>query len=144
MVGDLKYTECASLDEFLDEMLGEKKVEEVIIDLSDADWLDSTNLGLLAKISRYSIKNHNKKPVLFSINDDLNQLLDNMGFNNFFNLINKLDEQKYQLQEMEAVQKSRQSMKKIMLEAHESLIELSDENKEKFKNVVEVLRSSLS
>ena len=66
MVGDMKYTECAVLDDFLDEMLEEKTCNEVIIDLSDADWLDSTNLGLLAKISRYSLKNNKKKPLLFS------------------------------------------------------------------------------
>ena len=144
MVGDMKYTECAALDDFLDEMLEEKTCNEVIIDLSDADWLDSTNLGLLAKISRYSLKNHNKKPLLFSIKSDLNQLLDNMGFNNFFQIIDKLEEKNYELHEMEAIHKSRQSMKKIMLDAHESLIELSDENKEKFKNVIEILRSSLS
>ena len=144
MVGDMKYTECAALDELLDDIFKDNVCKEMIIDLSDTDWLDSTNLGLLAKISRYSLKNHQAKPLLFSQKEDINQLLDNMGFGNFFQIIDKIDESQLQLQELNEVHKCRQSMKKIMLDAHENLIEMNSENKEKFKNVIDVLRSSLS
>ena len=143
MVGDMKYTECVSLDDFLDKMLKEKVFKDVIIDLSDASWLDSTNLGLLAKISRYTLSNYDKKPILYSTDEDINQLLDNMGFNNFFNIINKLEKKNLDYNELESLKACRQGMKKIILEAHENLIELSDENKKRFKNIVNVLRSGL-
>ncbi len=143
MVGDMKYTECATFDEFLENHFAAGGCPKIILDLSDTIWMDSTVLGLIAKISRHTIAKYNTKPLIYSTNEDLNLLLKNMGFDNYFHVVERPEHITDDLKELEIVTKSSLEMKKIMLEAHESLIELSEDNKKKFSNVVAILKSSL-
>ena len=143
MVGDMKYTHSGVLDDFLENLMKNESCSGVVIDLSDTEWIDSTNLGLIAKFARLTHKKSLEKPILFSTNQNLNTLLTNMGFNSYFHLIDHLDENQLELEEMQQMKQSSQEMKKIMLEAHEHLIEMSPENEKKFKNVVNILKNSI-
>lgn len=53
MVGNLKYTGSSGFDMFLDDFLSQE-YRDVVVDLSDAVFIDSTNLGLLARIAERS------------------------------------------------------------------------------------------
>ncbi|MBR5928239.1 MAG: anti-sigma factor antagonist, partial [Spirochaetia bacterium] len=52
LTGVLKYTTCGHFDAFLDDFIAHASdVESITIDLTEAEFLDSTNLGFLAKIA---------------------------------------------------------------------------------------------
>ena len=49
--GDVRVTLCGSFDHYLDVMLQDPGFVSVLVDLSDAIAIDSTSLGVLAKLS---------------------------------------------------------------------------------------------
>ena len=51
LVGDVRLTLCISFDEFIKNMFEQHNLRSVIFDLRDAEGIDSTTLGLMAKIS---------------------------------------------------------------------------------------------
>ena len=63
LVGDVRLTLCTTLDEFFDEMLSVEGFASVVVDLSDALNVDSTTLGLLAKLA-IKAKERDRKSVV--------------------------------------------------------------------------------
>jgi len=51
MEGDVRLTLCLSFDDFIEKMFDAPDFCSVVFDLSDAQAIDSTTLGLMAKIS---------------------------------------------------------------------------------------------
>ena len=88
--GRLKYSVSSGFEKFLSKLFEEKKRKDILIDLSTVVAIDSTNLGLLAKIAIYSIENFNKKISIISTNDDVNIQLRNMGFDEYFILLHNI------------------------------------------------------
>ena len=82
--GRLIYSISSGFEKFLNKLFEEKKKKDILIDLSTVEAIDSTNLGLLAKIAIYSIENFSKKISIISTNDDVNIQLRNMGFDDYF------------------------------------------------------------
>lgn len=51
MVGDVRMTLCNTIDYCLQKMFDDSKFQTVIVDLTETEGIDSTSLGLLAKLS---------------------------------------------------------------------------------------------
>ena len=49
--GYLTYTQCGPLSSFLDEICDKDNYQNVLVDLRDAQLIDSTNIGLLARLA---------------------------------------------------------------------------------------------
>ena len=48
--GDVRLTLCTAVDGFLEKMFHDQQFKSVLVDLSRTDSIDSTSLGLLAKL----------------------------------------------------------------------------------------------
>lgn len=140
-VGDVRLTLCSSLDRFLERMLESDSFKTVMIDLSKTDGIDSTSLGLLAKIS---VKLKNRKllrPTIVSTQADISRILLSMGFDKVFTLIRETVEDSSQLRELAALQESEECVKDRVVEAHRVLMSLNDKNNETFRDLVRSLES---
>ena len=51
-IGDIRYTLSPSIDRFLKEIFSGSPPAGFVIDLTETDSIDSTNLGLLARIAK--------------------------------------------------------------------------------------------
>ena len=51
LLGDVRLNLCSTLERYLDDILARPDFDNVIVDLSAADGVDSTTLGQIAKIS---------------------------------------------------------------------------------------------
>ena len=60
--GDVRLNLCSALESYLDNMFLDNDFEAVFVDLTDAEGVDSTTLGLLAKISIVSQANFGFMP----------------------------------------------------------------------------------
>ena len=58
MIGDVRLTLCISFDKFIEEMYQAENFRTVLFDLSEAEAIDSTTLGLMAKISILGHEQH--------------------------------------------------------------------------------------
>lgn len=139
MVGDVRLTLCISFDQFIDTMFSRADFCDVMFDLSDAEAIDSTTLGLMAKIALQGREEKGITPVIFSNNESINRLLQTMGFQEIFTIVSDLDApvQPEQALAMDATEE--QQVKEKVIEAHKILMGLNRDNRETFRNLVKML-----
>ncbi|WP_207062766.1 STAS domain-containing protein [Motiliproteus sp. SC1-56] len=140
-VGDVRLTLCSTLDQFLEQMLHNEGFKTVIIDLTETEGIDSTSLGLLAKISVKMKQQHQLRPTIVSTNDDISRILLSMGFDKVFILIKEAVQQETQLKELSVMQASEEQVRSKVLDAHRTLMELNEHNRESFRDLVRSLES---
>ena len=142
LLGDIRYTISASFQTFLDSLFHDHEVTNIILDLSETHNIDSTNLGLLAKVANHSRQHLHHKSVIVSDNDDVNQVLHSVGFDRVFLLTPQLDIPAGQLRELQLEAVSREELNRVLVDAHRTLMGVNENNKLMFRDVLEALEAS--
>jgi anti-anti-sigma factor len=137
--GDVRLSLCSTLDQYIDRMFADKQFKTVIIDLTETQCIDSTSLGLLAKISILYKERFNTVPTITSTNDDINRILSSMGFDQVFYIVKQLVSKVEHLDELPAETVSEVDMRDTVLEAHKLLMSLNDSNRAAFQDLVNSL-----
>lgn len=141
MVGDVRLTLCISFDQFIDAMFKSENFTSVLFDLSDAEAIDSTTLGLMAKISILGQDRRGVMPVILASNPSIQRILQTMGFGDIFTIIDKLDAPVLAQQPLNCINCDEQEVKEKVLEAHKILMGLNANNADTFRNLVNMLES---
>ena len=140
LIGEVRLTLCSSLETFLTMMFSEPGFKSVIVDLSEAVTIDSTSLGMLAKLSIQSRKSFNQTPVLISPQPDITRILMSMGFERIFVIVQETDIHPEQyINELECEADCEQSTRARVLDAHRILMSLNEDNRTAFNDLVKQL-----
>lgn len=142
MTGDVRLTLCISFDQFIDSMLAAPDFSSVLFDLSEAEAVDSTTLGLMAKISLLAQEKRDIVPVILATNASIKRILDTMGFADIFKIVSRLDVDMEPEKPLSTIECGEQEVKEKVLEAHKILMGLNEKNRETFKNLVNMLENS--
>lgn len=143
MEGDVRLTLSLSFDDFINRMFADKAFCSVIFDLTEAQAIDSTTLGLMAKISLMGRALDFMDPIVIAVNSGIRRLLTSMGFQEIFQIVESADLASQSFKELPC-DESRLDEKKIkakVLEAHKTLIEMNAQNRETFKELMQSLES---
>lgn len=138
-IGDIRYTMCCAFDKLLDVQLNRGDLEQFYIDLRQATAVDSTTLGLMARIANTLAENGRPKPIVLSVNPDINELLDSLGFDEVFDIRADAPGCPPAKRQLAVADAAKQQMSKVVLNAHLSLSDLNENNREQFRGVVEAL-----
>lgn len=138
MVGDVRLTLCVSFDKFITSLFKEKTFQPVVFDLTEAEAIDSTTLGLMAKVALFSREHSNTMPVVFSTNPSIDRLLETMGLEDIMEIIHEHPHDEPASQSLSA-ELDEESARERVLEAHHILMKLSRSNREIFRDVVRTL-----
>ncbi len=138
-LGDVRLTLCPALDQYLDNMFNSRYFKTILIDLTEAEGIDSTTLGMLAKMSIRMKKKMGFVPTLVSINDNITRVLLSMGFDKMFVFVNHLADHAEPMDELSQGQFSELTVQEKVLEAHRTLMSMNQKNHQEFKNLVDVL-----
>ena len=141
MIGDVRLTLSLSFDEFIDQMLASEDFSSVIFDLTDAQAIDSTTLGLMAKISLKGRALHYMDPIVISSNPGIIRLLDSMGFSEILQIVESADigHDDFQVLHSHDLAIDEDLVRQKVLEAHRSLVELNADNNDVFKELIRSL-----
>ena len=139
MVGDVRVTLCNTIDDYLAEMFADENFDSVLVDLCEAEGIDSTTLGLLAKLALRAREQFGFKPVIYSCNPGINRLLNSMAFGRIFEIREEVCDDDAAISEVPAVSGDQQAVKDKVIEAHRILMDLSEENRERFRDLMAVL-----
>ena len=144
--GDIRYTMSCSLDQFLERLFEEDDFDEIAIDLTGVTGIDSTNLGLLAKVANQMRRRSPARPSLHSTNPDVNQVLLSMGLEDVFELCFDTDCRHCpKTTRLLAIgEPGKEEMARTMLDAHCVLSDLNEDNRREFRQVVGILRRRAS
>ena len=137
-VGDVRLSLCTTLDQLIGDVFSEGYPGMLEIDLTQAINIDSTCLGLLAKLAmQYEVETQSQ-PQLCCPHTHLIDLLESLGLENLFKLVEEtqtLDAEPVPLRPCDAV-----SAQPLVLEAHERLAQLNTDNQAQFQGLIDSLK----
>ena len=111
----------------------------IVIDLTETNSIDSTTLGLLAKLSILSRQKIGLLPTVVTTHDDITRLLQSMGFDQVFNIVESPLPCSECLADLPSQDQSEGVVKAKVLEAHQILMSLNESNREAFHDLVSAL-----
>jgi anti-anti-sigma factor len=146
--GRVNYVLAPAIKQFADDLVNQGDVRGWVFDLTHAELLDSTNLGLLARLAVRSGAADPARSVIVSPSADLNSVLRSMSFDQLFDIVTVAppDESVRTAggEDIAGPSASRRELGETMLEAHRALMALSDSGRLEFEQVVAALEAELS
>ena len=143
--GQVRYMTARAVRSFFDGLLTKESNDAIVIDLRELDFIDSTGMGLLARIGRTTLK-HGRRSVIVCSTQDVLTCLRSAAFDTLFIIVEQWPfEQEARLSEvpLESRELMPDVMGRVMLEAHRDLAALSEENQVAYAEVVATLEAEL-
>ena len=141
--GDVRMVLCTSLSDYIDSIFQRGDAKEVLVDLLDACGVDSTTLGLLAKLAIHCNRQFGLRPKLFCNNDGINHTLNGMGLDEVFDLFEGPVGEEFNWSELQCGDLDEEACRQRVLEAHRQLIELNPVNRDDFIDLIRSLEDSV-
>lgn len=138
-IGVIRYSQCAGLESHIEHLFSNIDFSEIIIDLEQTEMLDSTALGLLAKISIEYKKVSEQKIIIFMKQGELAHILKRVCFDQVFNIVNRSSQTDSSYKELPPLAQSEQEVLNSVIKAHKSLAEISPDNEHYFTDITKAL-----
>lgn len=138
--GTVRYSHCGGLESHIDTLFKSEVPTRIVIDLEEADILDSTALGLLARIAIELKKFSSLKAVIFLRTGELSNILKRVCFDQVFDMV--LDgncSQRGNLQELVNQPEGEDEVLQRVIEAHKNLAKLNKENEHLYNDITNAL-----
>lgn len=142
IIGNATMKNSKTLEDYFKNILQDEK-KEVILDFSECNYIDSTTLGVIARMSLEVGKKWNTKLYEVNVSNMIRSTLNSTGIYDLMGHSKKegedisfsgLKNRNFLTDEEKA---------KHILEAHRTLVELSKENEAVFSNVVRLLEKNI-
>ena len=141
-IGDIRYTLSPSIDRFLEEIFASSKPAGFVIDLTETDSIDSTNLGLLTRLATRMQRLDAQQVTIVSNRADINSVLNSMALDEVFDIVEDTCLETDATQEVPQEDADRETLAHTLIEAHRALMVLNERNREMFRDVVASLEKN--
>ncbi len=145
--GPVRYTAAQALRAFVDGPLAHADVDTVVVDLRRATFIDSTGMGLVARVGKSTLERHGRRAVLVCQDNDVAVALRAATFDLLCAMV---EEPPYDaqpaLEEVSLPQADAaegQALGRVILEAHRDLSVLSEHNRDEYARVIAALEAEL-
>lgn len=135
-VGDVRLTLCASIEDYVQSMLDDPEFRSVWVDLCDAQGIDSTTLGQLAKLALAVQDRFDFRPALYCCDAGINRLLSSMGLDKLFEMHEQTCCPSEGDEPIPMVPGTEESVRERVIESHRILMDMSSDNRERFSELV--------
>ena len=152
--GAVNYILAPGIQRFVDHLIDDGSILGMVFDLTCAQSLDSTNLGLMARVNERLLNVGVANSVIISGNEDIDVVLRSMGFDRTFDMVPSGESKVGALpvsvapdvgaEPIDSDSPSANDLRQTMLEAHRALIRLSDAGRLAFEPVVQCLERDLT
>jgi anti-sigma B factor antagonist len=137
---------AAPLKQFIAEVALHRPISTVVIDLKECIGMDSTFMGVLAGLSG-RLKKTGQTLELINLSTKKAELLKTLGVDQVLSFYKDAHGHPLQAQETESIptdQASKKEMAETALQAHENLVQISEENLPRFKRVIDFLKEDVN
>ena len=80
LVGEVRLNLCSTIDSSIESITMDPNFATIVVDLSETTLIDSTTLGLLAKLAILAKQKNHFMPSIISTNPDITRIITTMGF----------------------------------------------------------------
>jgi len=142
LVGEVRLNACSTIDVAIDTISENLNFRSLIVDLTETIHLDSTTLGMLAKLAVKAKEKSHFLPSIVSTNPDVTRVIESMGFDSVFLITREPNENESVLLEMPQSPLQEEEMRQTVLKAHNVLMEINHSNCKKFRDLVDALEGN--
>jgi anti-anti-sigma factor len=143
-IGDIRYTLSPSIDRYLDEIFARSEPTGFVIDLTETDSIDSTNLGLLARLATRMQRPGAGRVTVVSSRPDINAVLNSMALDEVFDIVEDTCLETDATRQVPQESTDRETLARTLIDAHRALMDLNEHNREMFSDVVTTLEKNAS
>jgi anti-anti-sigma factor len=143
LIGRMRHPAGIELNRLFKILKKRADILHILVDLTEATYIDSTNLGTLARIAQYLTQRGEGRMTLLSSHRDINLFLDSMNFEKIAFIIRHPVHITDTVTELPDISVNQQEQIKIMLAAHKALVKLDDSNEPVYRNVIDSLEDEL-
>ena len=140
-IGDVRVLMSSALDNYFNSLYNRAILDRMMVDMTETQGIDSTALGLLAKMSIQLRNRFNVRPTIISTNPDITRILKSMSIDLICEIIETVDNQETCFDELNPLQETEDSVRQKVIEAHQTLMSLSENNRAEFQDLVSALKS---
>ena len=140
-VGEVRLNSCSTIDTAIENIASSPNFCSLVVDLTETLLIDSTTLGLLAKLAVKAKQSSPALPSIISTNPDITRILISMGFDTVFLIVEEPLEDEHDLVELLPTALDEDTMRRNVLNAHKVLMDLNENNREKFRDLVTALEA---
>ena len=141
-VGDVRFPLAPSVSDFVGSLLDRDPSDELVFDFSEAEAIDSTNLGAIARIADRLSLSTGKRAAIISPRPEISQVLFSMAFDEVFDICTEAAPTSGG-EPIPDVKASKDASLQTILLAHQRLMQMSESNREQFREVVELMECQL-
>jgi len=142
-VGDVRHPLAPSVSGFVDWLLERAPGDAWVLDLSEAEAIDSTNLGEMARIADRLSAQSGKRVAIVSPKAEINQILFSMAFDEVFDICTEAT-MTGGGEPIPDVGASEAISLRVILSAHRRLMKMSESNRKQFSEVVELMEREIA
>ncbi|WP_298065077.1 anti-anti-sigma factor GigB [uncultured Acinetobacter sp.] len=140
LIGEVRAHSCISLDKLLNKIEQQQNVVGAIVDLTETTFIDSTVLGVLAKLGLKLKQVHQIQAFMLSTNPDITTLANSMGLGQVFVILNYCGDPSVCTLELTEEHVTHSAMLNTVLDAHKTLMRLNENNQNMFEPLVKQLQ----
>ncbi len=140
LVGEVRAHSCISLDKLLNKIEHQDGVVGAIVDLTQTSFIDSTVLGILAKLGLKLKQAHQIQAVMLSTNSDITTLANSMGLGQVFVILDYCGDPNVCTRALVDEHITHRNMLHTVLDAHKTLMKLNQSNQNMFEPLVKQLQ----
>lgn len=141
-IGDVRLPWCVSLENYCENTITDEQINTIKIDLSKAENLDSTTLGILAKIGLLATRQLQCQVEIYSTVPSIDRLMQSMGFTSVFQIFDHLPATMPELSELPFLDAPEREVQDSVIGAHRTLMDIDQDNQNKFKSLVDTLEKN--
>lgn len=143
--GNITYLNSYPFDSFSRHIFTRTDFTSVLIDLSETTGIDSTNLGILARIGSAARTRSGEKATIIATSPDISRTLESMGFGQVFAIINEPAPPGAGLKPLPpAAPEGVTGLAETILDAHRELMSISKQNEKTFRSVVDFMEKDIA
>jgi anti-anti-sigma factor len=139
--GDVRHLIAPSLNALIDHAFEDTELAHFVIDLSATEAIDSTTLGILARIANHFSENGLGRPVIISPNADVTAMLRVACFERLFHIVTETAIDLKHLEPVAKLPADEREMLTLVLEAHRRLCSIDEQTRAVFQDVVTALEA---
>jgi len=141
-IGDVRVLMSGTLDNYFSTLYSKPILDRMVVDMTETQGIDSTALGLLAKMAIQLRNRFNVSPTIISTNPDITKILKSMSFDLICDIVEDANPRKADYDELSQVNDSEDHVRQKVIEAHQTLMTLSEDNRAEFQDLVSALKAN--
>jgi anti-anti-sigma factor len=139
-VGEVRVVMSSTLDNYCNSLYRRGILDAMVVDMTETRSIDSTALGMLAKMSIQLRNRFNVMPTIVSPNADITRILRSMSFDMICTIVDSVPKEKVEFNELKLQQESEATVRDKVIDAHLTLMAMSEENRLEFQDLVQALK----